>query len=157
MKGAGHIQLGGRAFSIVNYDAINVLNEHYVMKFMRETGLDSAVPKATGESDDEYLLRLQGRLVDTLRLPELLAGYLLPLGKTEADWSLAMAADTAKFIGALSSAEDRAEVHRLGMSIVFDFFRAGLDSFKTLESFLNGAGPEQRNENQPTTSRNAAH
>ena len=134
---SGHIELGGRAFALVNYAAITSLNEHYVMKLMRQTGLDRVLPKADGETDDQYLLRLEAALVDTLRLHELIAGYILPMGKTESDWDLQMARDTARHLQGLQSQADRAEVHRLGMSIVFDFFRHGLDSFKTLEKSLS--------------------
>ncbi len=134
----GEVKLGGRLFNVVNYDAIIVLNEHYVMKFMRGTGLDRIMPTIDGETNEAYLLRLNSSIVDTLRLPELLAGYLLPMGKTESDWTLDMAIDTAKHISHLTDKEDKAEVHRLGMMVTLDFFRAGVDS---LNHSLNASKP----------------
>lgn len=129
------IRLGGRLFTPVNFDAITVRNEHYVMRLMRQTGIDRVLPLPAGESDDEYLLRLQTALVDTLKLPEILAGYLLPLGKTEADWTEKLARDTAAFIAGLTARADRAEVHRLGLDIALDFFRVGLASLGISPSF----------------------
>lgn len=131
----GNVQLGGRQFACVNYEHITVLNEHYVMKLMRATGLDTVMPQPD-ESDDQYYVRLYARMVDTLKLHELLAGYLLPLGKTEADWTLELAAETAAFIAKLARPEDKAEVHRLGMAVTFDFFAAGLVSLRASRNLM---------------------
>ena len=141
------IKLGGRLFSFVNYAAITSLNEHYVMKLMRETGLDRVVPVLDEESDAAYLARLQAAMIDTLRTHELLAGYLLPLGKGEPDWDLQMARHTALFLQKLSDPDDKAEIQRLALSMVFDFFRQGLAS---LPDSLNYSGPPETS--PPTTS-----
>lgn len=167
---AGEIKLGGRIFVLVNYAAITSLNEHYVMKLMRETGLDKVLPEDDGlpsyeeieaarqlgklgadeaadllrqksENDTAYFNRLQQAIVDSLRLHDLLAGYMLPLGKTEADWSLELAAETSRFLKGLQSPDDRAEIHRLGSVVVFDFFRAGVASLKTFPSSLSETAP----------------
>lgn len=137
IEGAGTIRLGGKEFSVVDYDSITALNEHYIMKLMRATGLDVVIPLAEGETDEAYMLRVHAALVDTLKLPDLLAGYLLPLGKTEQDWSQALARDTAKHIAGVSTREDKDEVHRLGLLVTFDFFRAGLDSLRHSRNVLN--------------------
>lgn len=138
---SGEIRLEGRLFNAINYDAINVSNEHYLMKLMRQTELDKVLPHPEGESNEVYLVRLQGALIDTLLLPELLAGYLLPAGKTESDWTPQMAQETTNFIRALTNREDRAEIQRLGMLVVFDFFREGLASLKRTENALAGLSP----------------
>lgn len=132
---SGETELGGRKYQVVNFDAVTVLNEHYIMKMMRAAGLDTVMPKED-EDDEQYLIRMHAALVDTLELPRLLAGYLLPLGKTETDWSLALAADTQRWIEGLTSPVDKAEIHRMGLMITFDFFRAGLDSLKHSQSVL---------------------
>lgn len=146
---SGIVKLGGRQFACVNYEHITVRNEHYVMRLMRATGLDLVLP-GPEESDGAYQARLYARLVDTEQLPELLSGYLLPTGKTEADWSRELAAETAAFIGGLTRPEDKHEVHRLGLAISFDFFRAGLDSLRASQSLLerltpSGPGPTASN------------
>lgn len=156
---AGEIKLGGRAFQLVNYQGITSLHEHYVMKLLSETGLDKVLPDddlppveeveaavkngsmKQAEADDierqraqanaEYMARLQQALVNSLRLHELLAAYMIPVGKTEADWSLDLASETAKFLQGLQSREDRDEIHRLSMVVVFDFFRAAVGSWQS--------------------------
>lgn len=132
---SGEVKLGGRIFSVVNYDAITALNEHYVMKHMRATGLDSVMPQV-GEEDESYLVRLQSKLVDTLMLPALLAGYLVPQGKTETDFTIAGVDELRAFIEGLTSPIDKAEIHRLGFMVVMDFFKAGLASLQTSENYL---------------------
>lgn len=133
---SGDVKLGGKTFQVVNYDVITALNEHYIMKLMRATGLDRVMPLIEGEKDEEYMIRLQSALVDSLRLPELLAGFLLPMGRTETDWTLALAGETQRFIEGLTRPDDKAEIHRLGFDVTMDFFRAGLDSLKHSRSVL---------------------
>lgn len=155
----GEIKLGGRTFLVVNYEAITSLNEMYVMKLMRETGLDRVLPEDDGlpsleeiklsleagrlsktehegllaqkkATAAEYMQRLHMHLVDSLRLHELLAGYLLPLGQTEADFTLEGAAELAQFMKGLQSRDDREEILRLGSLVVIDFFREGIASWE---------------------------
>lgn len=131
MSLTGEVRLGGRLFNIVHYEAITVLNEHYIMKLIRSTGLDRVLPLENAEESDEaYMMRVHAAVVDTLQLPQLLAGYLLPAGKGEEDWTLQMASETAAYIGKLSAPEDKSEIHRLGLLVTFDFFRAGIDSLR---------------------------
>lgn len=125
---SGDIRLGGRLFNVVNYDAITVANEAYIHSLMRATGLDVPLPFKDHETDIEYSVRLQARVIDTLKLPELLGGFLLPMGKTEADWSEAMAAETALYIRQLHQREDREEVFRLAFQVNVYFFREGIAS-----------------------------
>lgn len=141
MRLTGDVKLGGRLFNVVNYDVITTVNEHYIMKWMRRTELDKVLPAASGEDDAAYLMRLQSALVDSLELPRLLGGYLLPAGKTEADWTPKLAEETSEYIAKLADKESRAEVQRLGLAIVFDFFRAGIASLKHSQSVLDGTVP----------------
>lgn len=125
---SGDIRLEGRLFNVVNYDVITVANEAYIHALMRATGLDVPLPFKEHETDVEYSVRLQARVIDTLKLPELLGGFLLPAGKTEADWTEAMAAETAAYIRQLHSREDREEVFRLAFQVNIYFFREGIVS-----------------------------
>lgn len=142
---SGDIRLQGRLFNVVNYDVITVANEAYIHSLMRATGLDVPLPFKDDETDIEYQVRMQARVVDTLKLPELLGGFLLPAGKTETDWSEAMAAETATFIRALTDRADREEVFRLAFQMNIYFFKEGLVSLarsqKSLESLTTQAGP----------------
>lgn len=142
---SGDIRLGGRLFNAVNYDVITVANEAYIHKLMRETGLDKPLEFGKDETDIEYQVRMQARIVDTLKLPELLGGFLLPAGKTETDWREDMAAETAKYIRGLQAREDRQEVFRLGFVMNVYFFGDGLASLarsqKSLQTWKTPAGP----------------
>jgi hypothetical protein len=158
---SGEVKLGGRLFQVVNYDAVTVLNEHYIMKLMRSTGLDGVLPMANdetagGESDQEYMLRLHAQLIDTLTLPDLLAGYLVPAGKTETDFTLEQAAEITVFIKGLTKPADKEEVHRLGLLVTFDFFAVGLASLKHSQNALRSlqASPPK---NAASTLKTGAH
>lgn len=150
---SGDVHLGGRLFNCINYDAITVANEAYIHKLMRETGLDVPLEFGEHETDVEYGLRLQARATDTLKLPELLAGFLIPAGQSETDWSEAMAAETAKHIRGLSTRADREEVWRLGYLVNVLFFREGLLSLKRSQSSLAEAlektRPSQTSQSSP--------
>ncbi len=156
---SGEVKLGGKTFQVVNYDVITALNEHYIMKLMRATGLDKVLPLVEGETNDQYMMRLQAALVDTLRLAELLGGFLLPLGRTETDWSLQMAAETQRFIEGLTRPDDKATLHSLGFDVTMDFFRAGIDSLKHSQSVLANLReiPAQRSPSQDSPNQSAAH
>lgn len=143
---SGVTMLGGRSFSVVNWDAVTVLNEHYVMKLMRSTGLDATMPIET-ESDEAYMMRMHAKMVDTLQLPELLAGYLLPIGKAEGDFTLALATETASFIKGLTAPADKATVHELGLAVTFDFFRAGLASLRHSRNVLQSLADQAATKN----------
>ena len=158
---SGEVRLGGRLFQVVNYDDVSVLNEHYIMSLMRATGLDCVLPMAESEETNEaFMLRLHGKLIDTLKLPELLGGYLLPAGQTEADWTMDMAAETARHIKAMRSPEDKNEVHRLGLLVTMDFFRAGLASLNHSRSVLEALSvnrPKTENVSPPAKGRTEVH
>ena len=156
---SGETKLGGKLFAVVNYEAITVINEHYIMKMMRASGLDRVLPAASDaeESDEAYMMRMHSALVDTLQLPALLAGYLLPVGKTEADWTLQMAEETRQHIERLTKPADKAEIHRLGLLVTFNFFAVGLASLNHSRSALETlrAGPTDGETTNPPS--NAAH
>lgn len=158
---SGDIRLGGKLFNVINYDVITVANEAFIHKLMRETGLDVPLKFEKDETDIEYQVRMQARVVDTLKLPELLGGFLMPAGKTETDWSEQQAAETAKYIRALTAREDREEVFRLAFLMNVYFFREGLASLKrsqnSLESLATPASPSQSSENKSGSAPPAAH
>lgn len=155
---SGDVRLGGRLFNVVRYEECTALNEHYIMKLIRETGLDKVLPLASAEESDEaYMMRVHAAVVDTLKLSDFLAGYLLPASKTERDWSLAMAAETSAFMKALTDREDKAEMHRLGLVVTFDFFRAGLDSLRHSRSALETLKIRASAGRNETTTASAAH
>jgi len=94
-----------------------------------------------GDSDKGYLIRLQTALLESGKACDLVAGYLLPQGKTEQDWNEAMAKDIAKHVGRCNTQEDRDAVVYLAMQCCFGFFRQGLERLNILASFSGERGP----------------
>lgn len=121
--------LGGRAFMVIDYEARTVLQDHYLQRLIQDLGLDKVMPMGD-ESDAAYLTRMQNELIRSGRAHELIAGYLLPEGKSNADWDPGMAKATAKHVGGLNTAADRELVHQLALDAVFGFFRSGLERWQ---------------------------
>jgi hypothetical protein len=143
------ITLGGRSFRVVVFEQRTVLQDHYLQRKIRESGVDKVMPM-DGESNAVYLVRLQTALTDSGMAHELIAGYLIPEGKTEADWSQGMVKDIAKHIATCNTQADRDRVQGLCMEVVFGFFKLGLESlFRSLASSEKLASaqsePEQNN------------
>lgn len=134
------VTLGGRAFRVIDFDARNVRNDHYLQKHLRASGLDRVLP-AEDESSAAYLVRLQAALLDSGVAVDLIAGYLLPDGVSEAQWTPALAADTAAHIGACTAAADRECVEDLALQAVFGFFRQGLARLARFQSSLATLAP----------------
>lgn len=129
------VVLGGRAFAVIDMDARTVLQDHYLQTLVQDLGIDKVVPM-DGEGDTAYLVRLQNEIIRSGRAHELIAGYLLPEGKTNADWDPRMAQATAKHIGALNTEADRELVQRLAMEVALGFFQRALERYKrSLELF----------------------
>jgi hypothetical protein len=135
------IVLGGRAFTPVNFDRRTVLIDHYLMREIRASGADKILP-ADGESSDVWLVRLQAQILHSGRAPQIIAGYLLPVGMTERDWTPEFAAETAKHIGLCDTQADRELVQELAAEVTVAFFRQGLASLMTfLSCFPESASP----------------
>jgi len=134
------IRLGGREFQVIDWDARTVLQDHYLSKLVRQTGVDKVMPME-GESDAVYLIRLQTVLIDSGKATELIAGFLLPVGKTERDWTPEMAREVARHIAGCHTEADRDRVIDLSMQAVMGFFRRGLERLGRSAPFI-AASPE---------------
>jgi hypothetical protein len=143
------VKLGGRLFSPVNMDRRTVLWQTYVDRLVGDSGIDKVLPSPT-ESAEAYTVRLHGAVMRSGKAPELLGCFLLPLGKTERDWSPAMAAETARFLEQCDTEEDVQQVYLLGMEFVLGFFGRQL---RSLQSSLNSFDQRQT----AATDRSAAH
>lgn len=156
---SGEIRLAGRLFNVVNYEVITFACEAYIHKLMRETGLDLPLAFGEHETNTEYQVRLQNRVVDTLKLPELIGGFLLPAGKSETDWDERMAADTAAHIRGLTARDDRQEVFRLGFELNVYFFADGLSWLSNFQKSLASleTPPMAASESSPNPNQIAAH
>ena len=132
--------LGGRRFRIMNFDRRTSAHDHYLMRLIRQTGLDKVMPMdQEREQDSAYLVRLQTALIDSGRAHELVGAYILPEGVTETDWTKDMALATAKHIAKCNTEEDRTAINALAMDCVWGFFKHGLEQLKALAISLSAA------------------
>lgn len=121
------VSLGGRLLSPVNLDRRTVLWQTHVDRLIGDSGIDKVLPSPT-ESPEAYTLRLHSAVMRSGKACELLGCFLLPLGKTERDWSPAMAGETARFLEQCDTEEDIQQVYQLGMEFVLGFFGRQLRS-----------------------------
>lgn len=121
------LTIGGRLFQPMNLRARTFRADAAQARLLSELRLDDVgLAPQEGEPMPDYVVRLNARLLATDRIPELLAHYLLPMGKTETDWSPAMAAETAAFLGAVQDEESRRLIWELAAEFVFFFLRSNL-------------------------------
>lgn len=144
------ITLGGRPLAALDFGARTVRWQLHVDRLIGETGLDRLMP-IDEESEQAYLLRLHTAVMRCGKACELLGCFVLPEGKTAADWTPAMAAETAEWLGSLATESDIQEVYRLGMSFVLGFF---VRQLRSLGSSLNSSSAADR---QNLPSQPAAH
>lgn len=131
------VNLGGRLFDVMNMAARPFRVDAAQVALLQELGLDRTELLPESEEDPvAYIMRLNAALIATQRIPDLLGHYLLPIGKTEADWSPAMARETAAWVEALTSEVDRVLVYELAGEFVFGFFRKGVALLSNSRSFL---------------------
>lgn len=120
------VKLGERMFHVIDFERRTVAQDLYLQRLIRATGLDRTLP-AEDEPPAAYLVRLQAALADSGKAVQLIAGYLLPQGTSERDWTEALAAETARHILGCDTREDRDQVASLALDCVFGFFRQGLE------------------------------
>lgn len=121
------VTLGGRSFVAIDIDRRTVLIDHQLMTIIQEAGLSRVLPM-DGETDADYLVRMQAALIASGRVPDLLGAYLLPEGVSAEQWTRQIARDTAKYVARLNDPDDRELVLRLAMEATWGFFVRGLVS-----------------------------
>lgn len=120
--------LGGRVFREAKRSTIE--HDIWTMDQIRASGLDS-VRRDPDEMFEEFGLRLLDVALRSGRALDLIGGLLLPDEVDDLDWSPELAKETAKFLGRLSSEEDKQQVHVLLGKLVAGFFAAGVLSVGT--------------------------
>jgi hypothetical protein len=130
-------------------DRRTVMLDHFLLGRLGESGLDRVLP-GNGETDAQYMARLQAAAISCGIVPTLLSGYLLPMGIGEQDWTPELAAQTAAHISRCDTAKDRELVYELTIEVVFGFFRQGIDWHNRFRSFSSDV-PEAK----PTAPENA--
>lgn len=135
------ITLGGRKFKPCTNSTIE--HQYVTMDRIRAAGLD-VLDYTPGTDPDTFVAGLLGRLAHRGAIFELLGCMLIPAELTGADWTPELADETAHFIKRLTSAEDKQTVQAHVVSLLIDFFQAGLASLTTFPSYSQGAtaGPQ---------------
>lgn len=134
--GAGWM-IGGRFFQPMNLRARTFRADAAQTKLISELRLDRT-DIAPGDTEPmvDYVSRLQARIVDTGRITELLGHYLLPSGKTETDWTLELARETAEHLDNVQDDESRRLIWELAAEFVFFFLRSNLARLAISASYL---------------------
>lgn len=137
--------IGGKLFHPMNLVARTFRADAAQTKLISELGLDRT-DIAPGEAEPmlDYVSRLQARIVDTGRIAELLGHYLLPSGKTETDWTLDMARETADWINNVQDDESRRLIWELAAEFVFFFLRSNLARLAISANFLDTPADPER-------------
>lgn len=137
------IKLGGRMFSVVNMARRTVEHDDYQVTLVKDLGLyKSELPEATTAAYDAWLLQQHAQLVYSGRKCDFIAAFLLPLGKSESDWSPETSAEIAAHLKKCDTQEDRERVNELGMELLHGFFRNALHLYEISQSYIRQA--EQR-------------
>lgn len=148
---ADTIELGGRQFKVVNFARRTVLQDHYLQRNLRLIGADQVMPM-DGEDNAAYLVRLHARIIDSGRAHELIAGYLLPVEKTERDFTPDMAKEIAAHIALCDTPEDRETITGLATEVAFGFFKQGLEQWQRSLAYSAQASTAQtENPGHPET------
>lgn len=121
-------------------------NDFHVMKHLRAAGLADCSP-GQGEAAEDYALRLLYTVVENGAPFELLGGLLLPEGIPDEQWTAELAAATAGALRRITDPADKAEVQKLLIGLLTDFFREGLRYLKPLP--IASSAPAQAEAAQP--------
>jgi hypothetical protein len=147
------IKIDGVLYRMVERSTL--ANDFYIMKQLRTTGIADCTPR-TGESANEYALRLLYSVVENGAPFELLGGLLLPEGIPDEKWSQDQAEITAAMLGRLTDEKSKAEVQRVLIAILTDFFREGLRYLKPSPGVSTEAQPEQEPAVEPPPALNSS-
>jgi hypothetical protein len=123
--GEAPIVLGGRRFHTADLERRTVLQHHYLAAVTREFGSPKRLP-AEHEEPGAFVVEWHADVLASGKACQMLAAFLLPEGKTERDWSVAMADETRAFLEQLDTQDDREAVDTLVMECLIGFFRLAL-------------------------------
>ena len=119
---------GGRRFTSVPPAELSVGQELRYMQLYAKSGLGDLTLQE-GEDPRAFALRIVDELTAAGIVLEMLGSLLLPEDKEPKDWTPEMGKATAAFLSSLTGEENRAAVRAHVLTLVLDFFEAGLISF----------------------------
>ena len=151
-KATNTITLGGRTFTKLASGS-TVQHDLWLMQRATESGLAGA-RKWSGETDDAFAARMLEMALKSGLVLEMLGGLLLPEGKGPEDWTPDMALSTAAFLGAITEPQEKRKVNALILSLLIDFFSAGLSSSANSRRSSAQAQPETDKSAEETATEN---
>ena len=130
------VTLAGRTFHAVENSTL----QHAIAScaMLQRMGLSDLVPRP-GEADSAFRDRLMNSLVTSGELLPLLGHLMMPATKKGAEWTPFMAVQTAKFLGALKTPEDKAKLTGLIIDVTLFFCSAAIGSILTSQRFSPSA------------------
>jgi len=139
------LELGGRKLRAIKTST--VAHDVWMMARVADAGIRQ-VTMLPGETPEAFATRLTGELASSGQVLNLLGGILIFEDREDLDWTPAMAAETAAFLGSLTEPADKQMVLSQVASLVAGFFEAGLTSFTTSPSYSGSAAGGQPASNQ---------
>lgn len=118
--------LGGRAFRALSRSTL--AHDIWLTQRFEACGIDGAAMQA-GEDATAFARRLVAALVTSPAIFEVLGGCIIPAERADAEWTPAIAAETAAFLRELTDPDDKAIVRGQIASTIIPFLKAGLVSF----------------------------
>ncbi len=122
-------KIDGHLYRLI--ERTTIANDFYIMKQLRSAGIADCIPQE-GESANDYGMRLLYSVVENGAPLTLLGGLLLPEGIPDEKWSAEQAETTAALLGRATEPNDKAEIQRILIAVLTDFFREGLRYLKPL-------------------------
>ena len=131
-------RFGARAFEITDLDRVTFAQAAWL--FALSEGLDlEQLWRREGESEAAHGERLRFSAIDPARVPELLAGYLVPEGQR---WSREGARSTVAHLEQVTDQDEQARLMALAGQVMPDFFGRALAYRVNFLASMASASPE---------------
>lgn len=98
-----------------------------------------------GEAYEEFAERILLELCAAEVTFDLIASWLVPVGKTGKDWTPALARETAAYLRSLTDPDDKRRIDDMILTLLIDFFAKGTRSIFVSRN-TSGARPEKAGE-----------
>ena len=126
--------LGGRTFLTVKESTVE--QDFHFLALVKRTRIDE-ITLEPGEGPEAFARRLLEATVESGAILDLLGCLLVPVEVTPQDrdpgeaWTREMGEETARFLGSLRGAADKATIRSLVLSLLVSFFESGIVSLWT--------------------------
>jgi hypothetical protein len=128
--------LQGRKFRSVTAPTVEQDMEVYALS--HEAGLLS-MTKGAGENEAEFAQRILRVMYRSSKLFYMLGTLLMPQEKRDADWTPALAGETAEFLRQVTDPESKQIIRAMALDLLEIFTKAGAELLRNLESVSTNA------------------